>query len=276
MKTGLKRNTIDKYYTKESVVELVMSFWSQHITLSRNDLVIEPSAGNGAFIPEIKKYAFNYVFYDIEPENDEIVKQDYLQYQHVTTCEKIHVIGNPPFGRQSSMAIKFIKKSCEFCDTISFVLPRSFRKDSMKKAFSCQFHLIAEMELPTNSFYVDGLEYDVPCVFQIWEKQLEKRQPVEKKEPMGFEFVTKSSIPKPHISVRRVGVNAGMIDTEIEQKSIQSHYFIRFTCKDEANTIVHVLRNKIHFEFNNTVGPRSISKQELTSQFNSVLVAMLK
>ena len=47
---------------------------------------------------------------------------------------KIHVIGNPPFGRQSSLAIKFIKKSCSFSDTISFILPKSFKKDSMKKS----------------------------------------------------------------------------------------------------------------------------------------------
>ena len=49
--------------------------------------------------------------------------------------KKIHIIGNPPFGRQSSLAIKFIKKSAEFCDSISFILPKSFKKDSLKKHF---------------------------------------------------------------------------------------------------------------------------------------------
>jgi hypothetical protein len=44
----------------------------------------------------------------------------------------IHIIGNPPFGRQSSTAIKFIKKSCLFCNSLSFILPKSFKKDSLK------------------------------------------------------------------------------------------------------------------------------------------------
>ena len=41
-----------------------------------------------------------------------------------STFNKIHIIGNPPFGRQSSLAIKFIKKSVEYCDSISFILPK--------------------------------------------------------------------------------------------------------------------------------------------------------
>ena len=66
----------------------------------------------------------------MEPENSEIMKQDYLNFDYNTMIKKkfnkIHVIGNPPFGRQSSLAIKFIKKSLEYCDSISFILPKSF------------------------------------------------------------------------------------------------------------------------------------------------------
>ena len=103
------------------------------IDIDDNDIIIEPSAGNGSFIDEIKKTVNNYIFYDIEPENDEIIEQDYLlvNSDDFKDCN-IHVVGNPPFGRQSSLAIKFIKKSCEFCDTISFILPKSFKKDNLK------------------------------------------------------------------------------------------------------------------------------------------------
>ena len=52
---GLKRDTIDKYYTKQSVVELCIDYVKQYINIdSKNDLIIEPSAGNGAFILGIK------------------------------------------------------------------------------------------------------------------------------------------------------------------------------------------------------------------------------
>ena len=66
----------------------------------------------------------------MEPENDEIIKQDYLEFDFnlQNSYKRIHIVGNPPFGRQSSLAIKFIKKSCEYCDSISFILPKSFKK----------------------------------------------------------------------------------------------------------------------------------------------------
>ena len=77
----------------------------------------------------------NYRFYDLEPENDEIIKQDYLNFDYTGIADefnKTHIIGNPPFGRQSSLAIKFIKKSVTYCDSISFILPKSFKKESLK------------------------------------------------------------------------------------------------------------------------------------------------
>lgn len=121
---GLNRNTIDKYYTKVIVAELCLNLVKKYIKFNIDDLIIEPSAGNGSFIEGIKSITNNYRFYDLEPDNDEIIKQDYLQYNYSIIKEnfnKIHIIGNPPFGRQSSLAIKFIKKSCEFCDSISFI-----------------------------------------------------------------------------------------------------------------------------------------------------------
>ena len=114
---GLKRNTIDKYYTKEAVVETCLSLIKKHLNIEKNDLCIEPSAGNGSFISSIKLEFTNYIFYDLEPENTEIIKQDYLQGSYDALNSKfnnIHIIGNPPFGRQSSLAIKFIKNHVSF------------------------------------------------------------------------------------------------------------------------------------------------------------------
>jgi len=265
---GLKRNTIDKYYTKQNIVSLCLETILSQITInSDSDLIIEPSAGNGSFINDIKQMSKNYRFYDIAPEHDEIMKQDYLNLDtspFKTKFHKIHIVGNPPFGRQSSIAIQFIKKSCEFCDTLSFILPRSFKKDSLKKTFLLDFHLIYEMDLPEKSFLVDGLEHDVPCVFQIWEKKTYLREDKGKVEPVHFVFVKKNE--QPDISFRRVGVNAGTIDTNTEDKSIQSHYFIKFTNDKSIDENIKLLKNAI-FSHNNTVGPKSISKQELISVF---------
>jgi len=270
---GLNRNVIDKFYTKHNVVELCMNYFKENIIIDNNDLIIEPSAGNGSFINNIKLLKCKYKFYDLEPEIylDEIQKQDYLlldtsklkiQYNN------IHIIGNPPFGRQSSLAKKFIKKSCLYCDSLSFILPKSFKKDSLKKTFPLNFHCIFEIDLPKNSFLVNEYEYNVETIFQIWIKKNYERVVNEKIEPIHFKFVNIND--NPDISFRRVGVYAGKIDTNIQNKSVQSHYFIKFTNKKSTDENIKLLE-KINFDFNNTVGPKSISKQELIKEFNKYI-----
>lgn len=267
--TGLSRNTIDKYYTKQNIVKQCLNNIKSNIKINKNDIIIEPSAGNGSFINDIKKLSENYKFYDISPENKEIIKQNFLELniKHFKN-KQIHIIGNPPFGRQSSLAIKFIKKCCLFAKSISFILPKSFKKDSMKKYFEKHYHLIFQEDLPKNSFLVNNIDCDVPCIFQIWIKKEKSREIIKKLLPNNFIFVKKNE--NPQISFRRVGVYASKISTDIKDKSTQSHYFIKFTNKEKLCINIKKLE-KITFNFNNTVGPKSISKQELIREFNQVL-----
>ena len=269
---GLSRSTIDKFYTNPLVAEECLKIFKKYVPLKKDDLILEPSAGNGSFIPGIKALSKNYLFYDLEPEHDEIIKQDYLLFDPADIQAKyrnIYVIGNPPFGRQSSTALKFIKKSTEFCKGFALILPKSFKKESFKNKIPLNFHLIYEGDIPDNSFLVNEEEYDVPCVFQIWIKKAEERELADKIEPINFEFVKKTE--SPHISFRRVGVYAGNIDKSIKDKSPQSHYFIKFTNGKSIDANIGLVV-KIKYEFNNTVGPKSISKQELIGKFNEVLL----
>ena len=61
-----------------------------------------------------------------------------------------------------------------------------------------------------------------------------------------------------------------MVDTTIENKSPQSHYFIKLEVPvtDELISLLNTIdyKNK-----SDTVGPKSISKDELTREFNTVL-----
>ena len=264
---GLQRNTIDKFYTNASAVKQCMKLIKNHIVIDDIDLIIEPSAGNGAFISEIKTITNNFKFFDIDPDHEDIVKQDFLKFDFAPIEQKIHIIGNPPFGRQSSTAIQFIKKCCKVAKSISFILPKSFKKESMRKYFTSLYHLISETDVEPNAFLVNGAKYDVPCVFQIWVKKDVERPRVKKETPKNFEFVKKCN--KPDLSFRRVGVNAGIISKDIEMKSEQSHYFIKLVDSNVDDVIKRL--EKINFEFNNTVGPKSISKQEMIKEFNKCL-----
>jgi predicted RNA methylase len=274
-KTGLKRDTIDKFYTKSDVAKECLENILEHIQIdSVNDLIIEPSAGNGSFITEILQQCKNTMFYDIEPEHALIKKADYLllDFNPLTnTLGKIHVIGNPPFGRQSSLAIQFIKKSALIADSISFILPKSFKKDSMQKHFPMNFHLVFQSDLKDNSFIQDGNPVDVPCIFQIWQKREEERQVVAKLDTDSsiFQFVKQDETPD--ISFRRVGVNAGTIDDkELDKKSFQSHYFIKFGPTINKKEFIKKMR-QIEYTHDNTVGPKSIGKQEIIREVNKLV-----
>ena len=267
--SGLKRDTIDKFYTKTNIVELCIEYIKQNIDFDfQNDIIVEPSAGNGAWIKYIKELCNNYKFYDLYPEHDEIQKQDYLKldYKQFEQYNKKWVIGNCPYGRQSTLLIKFIKYSCLYCDGFAFIVPKSFKKDSYKKKIPLQFHLQCEIDLPENSFINNQTEFDVPCIFQIWIKQDQKRILPQIQTPKNFKFVKKHQ--NHDISFRRIGVYAGSIDTNTQEKSIQSHYFIKFN--DFNEQIYQKLKN-IHFNTaDNTVGPKSISKPELIKEFNNL------
>ena len=271
--TGLKRKQLDKFYTSNIIVNTCMDIIKEKINIEKDDICIEPSAGNGSFINAIKLLFQQHKFYDLEPENDEIIKQDYLIFDYNTLVKqpngKVHIIGNPPFGRQSSLAIKFIKKSCEYCDSISFILPKSFKKQSLKKHYPVNFHLIYEYDLPENSFIVNKEKYNVPCIFQIWIKKDINRILPNKLIPNKFKFVKKND--NHDISFRRVGVNAGKINTITNDKSIQSHYFIKFEI--ELSDLLFNKLNNIYYNCkNNTCGPKSISKQELIEEFNKIII----
>ena len=114
-KVGLKRlkdNQYDQFYTKIDVSENCLN--KMTIDINNFDIVIEPSAGTGsfnkAFVKKFPNYTGKYISCDIDPKYKGIIKQDYLKLNISDFKDKkILVLGNPPFGRNSSLAKKFIK-----------------------------------------------------------------------------------------------------------------------------------------------------------------------
>lgn len=263
----------EQYYTKEVIVNKICNTLNEKLNISETDMIIEPSAGNGAFINKIKSLSENYMFFDINPQHDEILNQDFLQFNYSDTqlqYSNIHIIGNPPFGRLSSIALKFIKHACEFCDSLTFILPRSFKKDSWLRRFNRSFHLVHQEDLPDNSFIFNNKDINIPCLFQIWERRNYERDLPIKEIPFGYSFVTKSE--NPDISLRRVGLHAGKITREIDDKNKSSHLFVRFDKgnRRKINKIVEKM-NQIVYSKENTVGPRSVSKQEFIQSLNKII-----
>ena len=111
----------DKYYTSLELAKYCVEKTKEIIGEDNIAEYVEPSAGSGAFLNYLDK---PYLAYDIEPEDDRIVKVNWLEvdlHYKKGRC----VIGNPPFDRANSLLKRFYKKSTEVADYISFIMPIS-------------------------------------------------------------------------------------------------------------------------------------------------------
>lgn len=275
-KVGLLRNkqgvSRDKYYTKPSVAQKYIDTFFEVVKPSDTDFVIEPSAGDGAFSCNLKDKC-NLLCYDIEPKQSYIIELDFLTIDSSLFDElKVHCIGNPPFGSSGSLAKQFVKKCCEFAYSVSFILPKSFKKPSTYRCFPFHFHKVYEEDCPKKSFVVNNKAYNAECVFQIWiRKDVERPKEVVVK-PAGYTFVEKHR--QPHIALTRVGGGSGKAHLNCKDKSCQSNLFIKFN--DNIINNIHLETfvsqfNKQQHEFNNTAGPRSIAKTEFIPMMNEQL-----
>jgi hypothetical protein len=262
----MDRRSLDKFYTKDHVAIDCIQRMLDVIHPSPNDLIVEPSAGNGSFLNRLEQLDQKVDAFDLYPESDRIRQQDFYTYVPPKIEESIHVIGNPPFGRQTSDALKFIKKAASFASSISYILPKSFKKESYQRRVPLEFHLADEMDLPSPSFELDGKDYDVPCIFQIWKKERYKRALQERLTCDDFEFVSKTD--NPHVAVRRVGIYAGKVSKEPQDKTVTTHYFLRFKDINRLEEQIEKLYELDYPTKNYTVGPRSISKEEIIREWN--------
>jgi len=262
-----RTNMKDQFYTNENVAKKCIQSIIDLLPITSDCVWVEPSAGNGSFLHNIPS-SFRKIGLDLEPRANDILKQDYLNWIPPPLDKDVVVFGNPPFGRQSSLAKAFISKSCKFANVIAFILPKSFTKPSMFNVFDLKFHLMYSVELEKDSFVINGSKYDVPCIFQIWKKNNTDRKIEEKINPNGFEYV--KSNEKYNIAFRRVGGLAGKCYKNNGIKfSIQSHYFIKFN--DDTYTDIIIEKINSHIFPSNTLGPRSLSKSEASVVINEII-----
>jgi len=266
-----RKNTKDQYYTKSSVAKKCVDTIRASLPHSEAYQWIEPSAGNGVFL-KILPATFDKLGIDLEPKSPDIQQGNFLDWTPVSQKKRIF-FGNPPFGRQGSLAKAFIKHASDNADIIAFILPRSFVKPSMSRAFPLKFHCLHSEELEKKAFEVNSVEYDVPCVFQIWEKKATNRLIADPIKEDGFEYV-KHGEPF-HIAFKRVGGLAGKCypstPTATADYNKQFHYFLKL--EEEYIPFIKKIIDTVNLHTfpSNTVGPRSLSKGEANEVLNKVL-----
>jgi hypothetical protein len=238
----------DQFYTRPDVAADCVARLRRYVS---DGIWIEPSAGTGAFLALVPEA----LGYDIDPRDPRIQTADFLTVEIPHDCV---VFGNPPFGRQGSLAKRFIRHACGRARWIGFILPRSFTKPSMQSVFPPTFHCRESVDLPEMSFIANGQPYHVPCVFQIWERQ-ETPRPVETPPVLtGARFV-KQTDPH-HLAFRRVGGTAGRCALPSPTQNPRCYYFLALEDPTRASRIIEASQT---YPFpSNTTGPRSLSKGE--------------
>ncbi|MBV9841407.1 MAG: SAM-dependent methyltransferase [Sphingomonadaceae bacterium] len=210
---------LDQYYTRTDVAANLYAIFREHFEPTHYQMV-EPSAGTGSFLRLMPSGSLGF---DIEPKFPGIETADFLKVE-IRSRRQVAVVGNPPFGKNACMAVRFFNHAARQSSVIALILPRTFRKASIENRLNNRFHLLREKTVPNDAFLFRSKPYNVPAVFQIWELRSGPREPrhVETSHP-DFEFTTPG---RAHFAIQRVGARAGRLHRDLTM-SPSSHYFIR-------------------------------------------------
>jgi len=267
---------LDQFYTIPAISEKCLARIGTLYKWSDWGLVIEPSAGNGSFltrIPTDKKIGI-----DISPAHKDIIQQDFLTYEPPKDIGKIIVVGNPPFGRVSSLAIKFFNHASKWADVIAFIIPRTFRRVSVHNKLNTNFHLVFDEEIP-----MEPCSFSPPmnakCCFQIWEKTDKKRLIVELSTThtdwdfLGFGPKDANGQPTPptgaDFAIRAYGGKCGEIvhmGLELERLRPKSWHWIKSHINKE--TLIERFNSLDYTLSKDTARQNSIGRGELVKLYS--------
>jgi hypothetical protein len=249
---------LDQFYTNPKYAATFLSTIAHTVDLNRYDYILEPSAGSGSFYNLLN--ANKRIGLDLDPQTPGVIQTDFFDW--TPPAGRIITVGNPPFGKNAALAVKFFNRAAEFSDTIAFVIPKTFRKASVINRLDADFHMIHDETVPDNSFIFNGAAYNVPCAGQIWQH---KDTPREKIVTLKLSQIRSwFEIVKPadsDFAIQRVGGRAGLIRVEDRMTySPESHYFIRSHDPRVLPVFQQIDFNRVKY---NTAGNPSVSPGEL-------------
>jgi hypothetical protein len=226
---------MDQFYTRDEVASRLYNTFCEKVDVSNFDIILEPSAGKGAFyklLPEDERVGL-----DLEPKYEGIQQLNFFDY--VPLPLKIYaVIGNPPFGRVCSTAVDFFNKAAEFSKVIAFIIPRTFNRISIQNRLNLNFSLIYTEDLPLNPCCFEP-KMSAKCCFQIWTRNTTPRKVTNlPSSHRDFSFVKygplddlgiptlpdKSSFD---LVIKAYGANCGKIIPYSDALRAKSYHFIK-------------------------------------------------
>lgn len=259
-----KSKDLDQFYTHPDYAYKFLDIVKKKTNYKNYDIVLEPSAGTGSFYNLLDNRRIGL---DLDPKCKGVIKTNFFDYDWTELKnKKILTIGNPPFGKNASLANKFFNHSARFSDTIAFLLPRTFRKASMINRLDNSFHLIHDETVPDNSFIFENKSYDVWCTAQIWQRKNKKREKIKIYSLTDADAFFKIVDPlKADFAIQRVGGRAGLIrKKDFNTYSPLSHYFIKSKHPKTLDIFESCDFELVKYD---TAGNPSVSPNELVQLF---------
>lgn len=237
------RDPLDRFYTPDDTVAQCLA----EIALGDYGLIVEPSAGTGAFSSRIE----GVLAYDLAPESGDIIEADWMTVSSlpVVVGKPTLVIGNPPFGTRGSLAKKFVSHSINLgADTIAFILPNTFRKLSNQSMFDQNWRLVKSISIVNTHFaMIDGSDLHIPCTFFVWTRLDDYLPGIDLREqkvvrPVEFSFLKRGDITADFT----VNGNSGKVKELSEVTNSKAEHYIKVNDGYTVDAVKTVLENIDH------------------------------
>lgn len=273
--TGGARHELDKFYTLPAVADSCVS--KVRRLFSEADLIVEPSAGDGAFLGALEFLGDRVKAFDLVPEDVRVVRQDWFDVtrEMLGDPSKLAVVGNPPFGVRSDLAKRFIKHSVDLgAETIAFLLPRTFSKISNQsvRLFPSEYRLVVEDDVRDNAFMLEGSGFHIPVRWFVWTKNEGFMTGVDLRKVKAL--VSDDFVFRPRGAADAdfvVNGNSGKVKLVSEVTNPKAEHYIRVVDRTQVD-VVKERFTKLVFDFNSSVngGVAWVGKQEILAAYNEV------
>lgn len=228
---------LDKYYTPRALAKRLIDKTFEVLGEGEISEIIEPSAGDGSFSSQM-----NCIAYDIAPEADGIIKQDFLKLDLPYKKGRL-IIGNPPYGHGNTTSIAFYKKAVAIGDYIAFILPISCLEGDMKMY---HFDLIYSEDLGMQKY----TDRELHCCFNIYKRPehgLNEKPDYRLKDIEIKEYRRGGSYPIPPDGWDYAMCNWGNASCGKEIKKVNTYaQEVYFYCKNKS--LVPKLKEILAFE----------------------------
>jgi len=164
----------DAYFTKHETAKWCIDQLAKLYDL-KGKSALEPAGGSGAFVVASQgtglKWKTNELFLEFAQGFKHDFNVDFAKGDLSSLGTYDFVITNPPFGKSSSLARKFVRRSFEIAPVVAMILPKGCRRGSAIDKLPPGVKVMLDVDIPNAVFVLpDGSEKPVGCVFMVFEK----------------------------------------------------------------------------------------------------------